>query len=83
MTKPTDVSGNTSGANLIYGPYFQGQAPTNPFNNSYTLVAVASAGIKPTGPVADGAGWQYDATTGDFYPNLETTLWDYTLDKPK
>jgi general secretion pathway protein G len=43
MTKPTNVDGQTSGSNLIYGPYFQGQLPANPFNNSNTLVAVTTA----------------------------------------
>ena len=82
MTKPTDVNGATTGTNLIYGPYFQGQVPTNPFNGSNTLVAVATAGQVPTGPVGTTAGWQYDATTGNFYPNSDATHWDYTNDKP-
>lgn len=69
MTKATDVDGLTTGTNLVYGPYFQGQVPTNPFNNSNTIVAVATAGKVPTGVVAGGAGWQYDQTTGGFYPN--------------
>ncbi len=69
MTKATDIDGNTTGTNLIYGPYFQGQVPANPFNGSSTLVAVATAGTEPTAIVAGGAGWQYDATTGGFYPN--------------
>ena len=47
MTKPTDVNGNTTGTNLIYGPYFQGQVPANPFNGS-NLLAVATAGKAPT-----------------------------------
>ena len=82
MTKPTDVNGNTTGTNLIYGPYFQGQVPANPFNGSNTLVAVATAGTAPTGPVGTTAGWQYDACNGKFYPNSDTTHWDYTNDKP-
>ena len=69
MTKPTDVNGNTSGTNLIYGPYFQGQVPANPFNGSNALVAVGTAGKDPTAVVAGGAGWQYDETTGAFWPN--------------
>jgi general secretion pathway protein G len=81
MTKPTDVNGATTGTNLIYGPYFQGQVPANPFNGSNTLVAVATAGQVPTGPVGTTAGWQYDATTGGFYPNTDATHWDYTNDK--
>ena len=69
MTKPTDVNGNITGTNLIYGPYFQGQVPANPFNGSNVLVAVAAAGKDPTAVVAGGAGWQYDETTGAFWPN--------------
>jgi general secretion pathway protein G len=71
MTMPTDINGNTTGTTLPYGPYLQGttQLPANPFNSSNALVAVPTAGTIPTGVVAGGAGWQYDATTGGFYPN--------------
>ena len=69
MTKPTDVHGATSGAELIYGPYFQGQVPRNVFNDSNAVVAVAKAGQEPLAAVSGGAGWQYDETTGGFYPN--------------
>jgi len=69
MTKATNSSGATTGTDLIYGPYFQGEVPNNPFNGSSTLVAVATAGTEPSAVVAGGAGWQYDATTGGFYPN--------------
>ncbi len=69
MTKPTNAAGATTGDNLIYGPYIQGEIPVNPFNNSNALVAT-TATTTPTGVVGDGsAGWQYNATTGDFYPN--------------
>lgn len=69
MTKPTDVEGNTEGENLFYGPYFQGDIPVNPFNNSNAIVAVQNKGQEPTGIVQGGAGWQYDDSTGGFYPN--------------
>lgn len=71
MTMATDVSGTTgTGSTFIYGPYFQGQVPANPFNGSNVLVATtAKAGSEPTGVIAGGAGWQYNETTGDFYPN--------------
>ena len=69
MTKSTAINGSTTGTDLDYGPYFQGEVPANPFNNSSDLVAVATAGTEPTGVVAGGAGWQYDATTGGFFPN--------------
>ena len=69
MTKPSDVQGATTGEKLIYGPYFQGQVPRNVFNDSNAVVAVAKPGHEPMGPVSGGAGWQYDETTGGFYPN--------------
>ena len=69
MTKPTNAEGATTGDNLIYGPYFHGEVPANPFNNGDTLVAVATAGVVPTAVVAGDAGWQYDVSTGGFYPN--------------
>ena len=69
MTKPTNIDGGTTGSNLIYGPYFQGQLPANPFNSSDALVAVATAGTEPTTVAAGGAGWQYDESNGGFFPN--------------
>ncbi len=69
MTKSTAIDGNTTGTDLDYGPYFQGEVPANSFNNSSDIVTVATAGMVPTGVVAGGAGWQYDETTGGFYPN--------------
>ncbi len=69
MTKPTAINGNTTGADLDYGPYFQGEVPANPFNSGSDIVAVAIAGTEPTGVVVGGAGWQYDETTGRFFPN--------------
>ena len=85
MTKPTDVQGATGGGPTvaIYGPYFQGLVPTNPFNGSNAIVAVATPGTKPAAPADGTSGWQYDESTGDFYPNLATTEWDYATDKPK
>ena len=69
LTKPTDVSGATTGTNLIYGPYIQGQMPANPYSGSATVVKVATAGTVPTAVVTGGAGWQFDETTGGFYAN--------------
>jgi general secretion pathway protein G len=68
MTEKTDVNGTQTGP-LLYGPYLQGSIPANPFNASNAVVKVAAAGVEPTGVVAGGAGWQYDETTGGFYPN--------------
>ncbi len=69
MTRSAAINGNTTGTDLNYGPYFQGEVPANPFNNNSDIVAVATAGAEPTGVVAGGAGWQYDGATGGFYPN--------------
>lgn len=69
ITKSTAINGNTTGTDLDYGPYYQGKFPINSFNNSSDIVAVATIGTEPTGVVVGGAGWQYDETTGGFYPN--------------
>jgi general secretion pathway protein G len=68
MTKATDISGNTTGSNLIYGPYIQGQVPTNPFNNLSTVTAVADLTKDPTG-VNGTSGWLYNESTGGFFAN--------------
>jgi prepilin-type N-terminal cleavage/methylation domain-containing protein len=68
MTKKTTTDGATTG-DTVWGPYIQGEIPANPFNSSNSLVAVAAAGTVPTGVVSGGAGWQYDESTGGFYPN--------------
>lgn len=68
MTKKTDVGG-TVDASGAYGPYVQGEIPANPFNSSNDVVAVAAEGTVPEDVVAGGAGWQYDPSTGGFYPN--------------
>jgi len=68
MTKKTDINGTQTGQ-LLYGPYIQGEIPANPFNGSNVVVKVAAAGVEPTGPVAGGAGWQYDESNGGFFPN--------------
>lgn len=68
MTKPTDVAGGTTGKTAL-GPYFKAEIPPNPFNASNAVAAVAIPGKPPTATVPGGAGWQYDETTGGFYPN--------------
>jgi prepilin-type N-terminal cleavage/methylation domain-containing protein len=68
MTEKSDVNGTKTGE-LVCGPYIQGDLPYNPFNNSNAIVAVASEGTVPTAVVSGGAGWQYDQSTGGFYPN--------------
>jgi prepilin-type N-terminal cleavage/methylation domain-containing protein len=68
MTKATDVSGNTTGTNLIYGPYVTGQIPANSFNSLTTVTAVADKTKDPTG-VNGTSGWLYNETTGGFFAN--------------
>jgi len=46
-----------------YGPYVDSELPKNPFNDLNTVAA-------GTGGAGTGAsGWQYDASTGDIWPN--------------
>ncbi len=68
MTEKTNAAGGFSG-DRRYGPYLRGAFPGNPFNGSNAVAAVALPGRIPEGPVPGGAGWQYDETTGGFYPN--------------
>jgi type II secretion system protein G len=68
MTSATNVNGGTTGE-TPYGPYVTGDVPVNPFNDSNQVVGVASPGTEPSGVVAGDGGWQYDETTGGFYPN--------------
>ena len=69
MTKPTNISGGFSG-DTVYGPYVT-EIPKNPFNDSNDVAAVAVEGTAPEDVVEGDAGWQYDQSTGDFYPNHE------------
>jgi type II secretory pathway pseudopilin PulG len=50
------------------GPCLEGDLPVNPFNNSST-VAIISGTTAPTAPTGSSDGWQYNPTTGWFYPN--------------
>ena len=68
MTGKTDIDGAQTGT-LLYGPYIQDDIPVNPYNDSNEVVAVAAEGAEPAAVVAGGAGWQYDQSTGGFYPN--------------
>lgn len=44
--------------------------PNNPYNNAATISAAVWAA---TPPVAGAAGWNYEATTGKFWANSNTT----------
>jgi prepilin-type N-terminal cleavage/methylation domain-containing protein len=71
MTKKTDVSGVVGiGEAYIYGPYFQGNVPVNPFNNKNTLVATTATTEAEAKAIVTGSdGWLYNATSGDFFPD--------------
>lgn len=71
LTKATDVDGATgdSDATHPYGPYLQGELPTNPFDGKNAVVEVDLSGAKPTGVSGTGGGWQYDPKTGAIWPN--------------
>lgn len=65
LTGKTNVKGEIgTGTGYPYGPYLDGELPTNPFNDSNAVAAGTG-----TGEVAGGAGWQYDASTGGIWPN--------------
>ena len=66
LTTTTDADGNKgSGAGFPYGPYLQA-IPYNPFTDSNTVAAPAAV---PPNAVVDGAGWLYDAATGQIWIN--------------
>jgi len=78
MTKKTNIDGTVNNTSGLYGPYFQGLVPANPYNNNSTLVTYTASpvGTPPTGSADSGAsGWQYDEADGGFYPNH--TGYDY------
>ncbi|MGQ9606700.1 MAG: type II secretion system protein [Thermogutta sp.] len=71
LWQATNAAGDvgTPGPSYPYGPYLTSGIPANPYNNSNKVVPVTTPGQTPTGAVAGGAGWQYDQTTGNIYPN--------------
>lgn len=66
LTGATNVEGDPGdpGDEFPFGPYIDGDLPTNPFNNLNTV-------IDGTGTPDGSSGWQYDATTGGIWPNHE------------
>jgi general secretion pathway protein G len=70
LVSATNAAGETgaSGPNYPFGPYVI-EAPMNPFDGSKKVTAVALSGQKPTGVVGQFGGWQYDESTGAFWPN--------------
>lgn len=72
MTGLTNASGTvgTDKATYIYGPYFQGDVPANPYNNLNTLTATtATTDTEAKAAVTGTTGWLYNASTGNFFPN--------------
>ena len=57
-----------SGPKYPFGPYVI-EAPMNPFDGSKAVTAVAVPGQKPSGVVNALGGWQFDESTGAFWPN--------------
>ena len=70
LTSATNALGESgaSGPSYPFGPYVI-EAPMNPFDGGNKVTAVATAGQKPAGVVGQLGGWQYDETTGAFWPN--------------
>ena len=67
LTSKTNAGGDIgTGDAYPYGPYVTGELPKNPFNDSNTVVAGTGGAV-----VAGGAGWQYDISTGNIWPNNE------------
>lgn len=52
------------------GTVLQDAMPANPYNNSATIVGVSWTASNPT---TGSAGWNYDATTGKFWANSNTS----------
>lgn len=52
------------------GTVMQDTVPVNPYNGSATIVGVSWTASNPT---TGAAGWNYDATTGKFWANSNTT----------
>jgi prepilin-type N-terminal cleavage/methylation domain-containing protein len=67
LTMRTKVNGDrgTDVATYPYGPYFD-EVPDNPFNADNSVVSVTAT---PTGAGDGTSGWQYNATTGEMWPN--------------
>ncbi len=53
------------------GTVMQEILPVNPFNNSATIAAATYSVSAP--PTSGNAGWNYDAVTGKFWANTNTT----------
>jgi prepilin-type N-terminal cleavage/methylation domain-containing protein len=68
MCGKTNQDTTVNATSGLFGPYIEGDIPTNLFNNSNT-VAIVNGTTAPTGPTGSSDGWQYNPATGWFYPN--------------
>ena len=68
------ISGTAAYPTLVQmqanGTVLQDVVPANPYNNSATIAAAVWATTPPT---SGSAGWNYDAATGRFWANSNTT----------
>jgi prepilin-type N-terminal cleavage/methylation domain-containing protein len=68
------ISGTAAYPTLVQmqanGTVLQDVVPANPYNNSATIAAAVWATTPPT---SGSAGWNYDAATGKFWANSNTT----------
>jgi prepilin-type N-terminal cleavage/methylation domain-containing protein len=67
MCGKTNQDTTVNATSGLYGPYMQ-SVPVNPFNTSGT-VAIITGTTAPTTTTGSSDGWQYNPTTGFFYPN--------------
>jgi general secretion pathway protein G len=68
MCAKTDENTTPNATTGLLGPYIEGDVPTNPFNNSNTVLIIGGT-TAPTKETGSGDGWQYNPSTGFFYPN--------------
>jgi len=75
LSSATDANGNigSAGTSFPFGPYLEGNFPTNPLDGHNTVTATAD--FPPTATTTDG-GWLYFATTGQIAPNTAGHLTD-------
>lgn len=67
LTVKTNRAGETTGDDLVYGPYIHA-VPDNPLVDTNANVVQAPAVNPPTATVAN-AGWLYDNATGEVWIN--------------
>lgn len=70
LTAATNAAGDIglAGPSFPYGPYIVTAMPDNPYNGFNTVAPATS--VPPTAEVSN-AGWQYDETSGQIWPNTQ------------